>query len=282
MDMRFLLGLALAALVQSYVSQPLYLSNRARLHNLKRGISSDPSCPDNFLCVEEACVGSVVCPAGYRCINFEGNNACAPIRSQFCALNPTTLVGVGCWGGICCHGQCYVQEAVCCDRPSVTCTLGTACNVCPPDQVCDGSASNGCRAEGASSSISSTSPVPTPPPSSSIAGPSATSSQPPTSSGTPSCRIDSAASLIVRSGSSPLSGSALSQDCLLSLNDGWRYFGVEHGVECFWGNSLANATVLDPDCSTSCPDGQIGPNTCGAGSSGVTLFENDAWEPISQ
>ncbi|KAK4446235.1 hypothetical protein QBC34DRAFT_428303 [Podospora aff. communis PSN243] len=270
---RFLLTLALVALVRGYVSQPLYLSNRARLHNLKRGISSNPSCPNDFLCETQPCLGTVLCPAGYRCINFEGNSACAPVGAQVCAMNPTIFSGVGCWAGMCCHGQCYAPDAVCCDRPSVTCTLGTACNVCPPDQVCDNNANNGCRTGQDTPPVSE---------SSSIVIPSATSSLPPASSGTPTCRIDSAESLIVRSGSSPISGSTLSQECLQSLGVGWRYFGVEDGVECFWGDAIANTTFLDPACTMNCPGGQLGSSTCGDSSIGIMVFENDAWTPSAR
>jgi hypothetical protein len=34
------------------------------------------------------------------------------------------------------HGNCYISTAVCCDNPGVTCSIGSACNVCPPTQTC--------------------------------------------------------------------------------------------------------------------------------------------------
>ncbi|KAL2135249.1 hypothetical protein VTI74DRAFT_9234 [Chaetomium olivicolor] len=70
------------------------------------------------------------------CLNFEGTLACVPQGSSWCALNLDTFEGVGCWSGICCHGQCYAQNAVCCDNPGTRCTLGKACNVCNPGQLC--------------------------------------------------------------------------------------------------------------------------------------------------
>ncbi|RAK74413.1 uncharacterized protein BO72DRAFT_515847 [Aspergillus fijiensis CBS 313.89] len=98
--------------------------------------SADPSCPDGFFCQQSDCPSDVVCPSGETCINFEGNYACAPPGLQWCALNPTTLQGVGCDSGLCCHGNCYTSDAVCCDFPSIQCSIGTACNVCSPGQTC--------------------------------------------------------------------------------------------------------------------------------------------------
>ncbi|PYI31449.1 hypothetical protein BP00DRAFT_474956 [Aspergillus indologenus CBS 114.80] len=105
--------------------------------NVRRATSSaDPSCPVGFFCQQSDCPSDVVCPSGETCINFEGNYACAPPGLQWCALNPTTLQGVGCDSGLCCHGNCYTSDAVCCDFPSIQCSIGTACNVCSPGQTC--------------------------------------------------------------------------------------------------------------------------------------------------
>jgi len=66
-----------------------------------RGISQDPSCPNGFLCVQQACPADIFCPAGQTCINFEGTIACGIPGLDICALNPSTLEAVGCNGGTC-------------------------------------------------------------------------------------------------------------------------------------------------------------------------------------
>ncbi|KAL5334298.1 hypothetical protein BJX70DRAFT_405543 [Aspergillus crustosus] len=107
--------------------------------------SSDPSCPDGFFCEQQSCPRDVVCPGDEECVNFEGHFACAPRGLKWCALNPTSLEAVGCSGdgGSCCvslmahsHGNCYFSNAVCCDFPSIQCTVGKLCNACRPDQKC--------------------------------------------------------------------------------------------------------------------------------------------------
>ena len=67
----------------------------------KRATSQDPSCPTGFLCEQEPCPSSAVCPSGEMCLNFEGTLACVPQDSSWCALNPDSFQGVGCWNGIC-------------------------------------------------------------------------------------------------------------------------------------------------------------------------------------
>ncbi|KAL5337978.1 hypothetical protein BJX70DRAFT_399072 [Aspergillus crustosus] len=105
--------------------------------NLPRAeTSSDPSCPDGFFCEQSDCPDDVVCPEGEQCVNFEGHYACAPPEVTFCALNPSDLEVVGCDSGLCCHGNCYQEDAVCCDFPAVKCTVGELCNACSPDQKC--------------------------------------------------------------------------------------------------------------------------------------------------
>jgi hypothetical protein len=70
-------------------------------HLDSRGISQDPSCPNGFLCVLQACPSGVECQPGDNCVNFEGTIACSPSALQWCALNPSTFQAVGCNGGIC-------------------------------------------------------------------------------------------------------------------------------------------------------------------------------------
>ncbi len=44
-------------------------------------------------------------PGGEACINFEGTIGCVPDASSWCAINPITYEGVGCWNGTCWYGQ---------------------------------------------------------------------------------------------------------------------------------------------------------------------------------
>ncbi|KAL1849441.1 hypothetical protein VTK73DRAFT_9873 [Phialemonium thermophilum] len=125
-----LFGAARASPVRVY--QPA-----ARVPLLARSVSEDPSCPPGFLCVRDACPSGVVCPTGEECVNFEGTLACAPPGRTWCALHPGSLEAVGCSpGGVCCHGNCYVGDAVCCTNPAVTCQVGELCNVCSQGQTC--------------------------------------------------------------------------------------------------------------------------------------------------
>ncbi|KAL4877591.1 hypothetical protein BJY04DRAFT_230551 [Aspergillus karnatakaensis] len=114
------------------LSRPLSVPNNVR----RATTSEDPSCPDGFFCKQSNCPDDVKCPSGEVCINFEGNFACAPPGLNWCALNPTSLEAVGCESGLCCHGNCYSSDAVCCDFPSIKCSIGKACNVCSPGEKC--------------------------------------------------------------------------------------------------------------------------------------------------
>ncbi|KAJ4288360.1 hypothetical protein N0V88_007399 [Collariella sp. IMI 366227] len=105
--------------IPTRLSRPLFAPG-----TFKRATSSDPSCPAGFLCEQEPCPGSAICSVGEMCLNFEGTFACVPEGSS-------------------CHGQCYAQNAVCCDNPGTKCTLGKACNVCNPGQQCQNGGCSG-------------------------------------------------------------------------------------------------------------------------------------------
>jgi hypothetical protein len=66
-----------------------------------RSTSQDPSCPQGFLCIQEACPISVICGPGETCINFEGTLACVQPGLEWCAINPSTFEGVGCASALC-------------------------------------------------------------------------------------------------------------------------------------------------------------------------------------
>ncbi|KAK0638973.1 hypothetical protein B0T16DRAFT_462686 [Cercophora newfieldiana] len=169
-------------------------------HVEKRATSSDPSCPEGFVCEadRQQCPVETVCAQGSVCTNFGGALACAPVIADlsWCALHPDTFEAVTCPnGGRCCHGQCHLSDSVCCDNPSTRCSLGDLCNACAATQTCGPSAR--CLDPSATSSFISTelstsflgaiSSTPLPLVSSVLSSPSAPSSlSPPPSSSSPS------------------------------------------------------------------------------------------------
>lgn len=90
------LNLTAAHHIPSRLSRPIYAPE-----TLKRATSQDPSCPAGFLCVQQPCPSSAICASGEMCLNFEGTLACVPQGSSWCALNPSSYEGVGCWDGMC-------------------------------------------------------------------------------------------------------------------------------------------------------------------------------------
>ncbi|KAK3314553.1 hypothetical protein B0H66DRAFT_627134 [Apodospora peruviana] len=126
-----------SAAPQPRLSPPLYVPPHLELDaasSLSRRASSDPSCPDGYLCGQQACPAGVICADGDSCFSFEGTLACGP-------------------GNIKYHGNCYVSNAVCCDFPSIKCTVGQRCNACSSGETC---AANTCVAPSPSSSSTTT------------------------------------------------------------------------------------------------------------------------------
>jgi hypothetical protein len=61
--------------------------------------STDPACPDGYLCGQESCSSDFECPIGTNCIAFGsgvGTAACAPLGKRFCALETSTFLAVEC------------------------------------------------------------------------------------------------------------------------------------------------------------------------------------------
>jgi hypothetical protein len=87
----------------SLLKRPRYVSGKSLNQGavVGRATSQDPSCPNGFLCVQQACPSGVICGFDETCIDFEGTIACAPNGLTFCALNPATFEGVGCTSGTC-------------------------------------------------------------------------------------------------------------------------------------------------------------------------------------
>ncbi|KAK3902245.1 hypothetical protein C8A05DRAFT_15670 [Staphylotrichum tortipilum] len=299
----FCLSLGSAHNIPDRLSRPIFAPS-----TVKRATSEDPSCPAGYLCDQEPCPSSAICPSGEMCVNFEGTLACVPQRSSWCALNPDSFQGVGCWDGICCHGQCYTSNAVCCDNSAVRCTLGQACNVCPRGQEC--AANGGCSAATSigpdldptttTSATSSSSSVPTSTSStSSMSQASSTSSNStttaaPTSSSTwtappspttvaavdpfqsPTCVVDSTDNRVLVNGSvSDLSSTGITVEKCLELGEGWQYAGVEYGGECFWGDFPVNLQTANPaDCNQPCSGNPQ--QLCGSGNR-MIMYQDPTW-----
>ncbi|PNH29669.1 hypothetical protein VD0002_g420 [Verticillium dahliae] len=142
------------------ITRPLNAS--VSYSDLSRRASRDPSCPDGFLCSQTTCGGNVVCPGDRTCVDFEGTVGCAVPGLSWCAPNPITFEAVGCDGSVCCHGNCYVSGAICCDYESVKCVLGELCNVCSPGEKCNKGGCVGGSGEVKSSTTRATTSATTP------------------------------------------------------------------------------------------------------------------------
>ncbi|CEJ95174.1 hypothetical protein VHEMI10671 [[Torrubiella] hemipterigena] len=264
-----------------------------------RQSTSDPSCPANFVCKTTQCPGNVLCSSGEDCINVDGTLACVDSKAKVCALNPDTLEAVLCpeGKGVCCHGNCYTDEAVCCDFPNVKCAVGELCaNVCQPGQVCGRSGCEGGHASsstshliGPTSSNNVRSPssskvlVPTSLQSKSLAVPPTTTSsatsapisgptQVPSTNGfkLKGCFIDKSNDRVLKDGTKKDSLMTV-EKCTESAED-WRYAGLESGSQCFWGNVQFNDQISDAnDCNIAC--GGAKSEACG-GENRILLYEN--------
>ncbi|KAL7940247.1 hypothetical protein V8C42DRAFT_338118 [Trichoderma barbatum] len=267
----------------------------------ERAVSQDPSCPAGFLCRQHNCPAGIVCPSGQNCIDFEGTLACGSPELQWCAVNPTTLEAVGCDGGVCCHGNCYKPGTVCCDFPSIQCTVGTRCNACNPGQTCG---NNQCA--GTASSVTSTTSSSTAPTviisstvslvtassstltatSAPISISTATTATASTSSLSSSSSISSptvvpSVGLYVNTGcfSDSITARVLSEKSVTDLSPtgmtvekcialaqqgSYTYAGVEYGGECHMGNTLHTAVAVpQQDCRKPCAGN--GTELCGDG-----------------
>jgi len=80
--------------------QPIgFLDNNPAEPALTPRASTDPACPDGYLCGQESCSSGVECPIGTNCIAFGsglGTAACAPLGKRYCALETSTFLAVEC------------------------------------------------------------------------------------------------------------------------------------------------------------------------------------------
>jgi hypothetical protein len=252
----------------------------------KRASSSDSSCPQGFLCEADrrTCASGIQCPTDEVCVNFGGTPACAPSGTQldWCALNPDTFEAVGCDGGTCCHGQCYEVGAVCCTNTAVNCTLGSACNVCPPGDTCGDS---GCVGGPLTTTTTPNLPV-NPPPATATTTTSSlvvVGSQPTAipSVGTfalAGCFADSQTSRALPNGTL-IATNMTAQVCVnVADQGGWQYAATENGKECYVANALTRNTSAS-GCDTPCAGD--GNQVCG-GTLQFDLYKDRAWVAPNQ
>ncbi|RAH81716.1 hypothetical protein BO86DRAFT_399552 [Aspergillus japonicus CBS 114.51] len=292
-------------LVATSAASPLRAPLSAPKNARRATSSADPSCPDGFLCQQSDCPSDVVCPSGETCINFEGNYACAPPGLQWCALNPTTLQGVGCDSGLCCHGNCYTSDAVCCDFPSIQCidvhydyyTI----NVVEYDN--DSAAGRAFldhydkyydenKATTTTTSTSTTSKTTTTTSSTSSASTTSKSTTTTTTSSVSSTptrptQVDSFSFLgcysdqesprvLVADSKEDATGMTVEACVSLAKAGAWRYAGVEYSRQCFVGNTIHDGTAYsDSDCNMPCSGNTA--ETCGGGNR-VQIYADRTWE----
>ncbi|KAG4439039.1 hypothetical protein IFR05_005467 [Cadophora sp. M221] len=251
-----------------------FLSSNASLLSLKRSTSQDPSCPSGFLCEQTACPANVVCPSGERCVNFEGTLGCVPNAGlSFCAINPESRLAVGCNQGVCCHGNCYIDKTVCCDRPSVQCSVGQLCNACPSGQTCN---ANSCSGDPNTDPPTTTTTKPTdlPVPTTTPVNPTVV----PTAGTFKSigCFADADGNRVLTNGSSvDHSTTGMTVEKCAELANGYQYAGVENNGECYWGDLLSYQTSKNiAECNDYC-NGDL-TEICG-GENRILLYQDVAW-----
>ncbi|KAL7941527.1 hypothetical protein V8C42DRAFT_360761 [Trichoderma barbatum] len=283
------LGFAHPASPPQPVGKVLPLGNTASALE-RRAASQDASCPQGYLCQKGSCGDNVYCDFGEVCVNFEGASACASSNLKLCALNPGSMMAVACAAdGVCCHGNCYAKGTVCCDRPSVQCTIGESCNACAEGLTCG---STGCV--GASSTSKTSSSAASPPPTSTtqkstskVSSATSTKTTNPVASPTPlssigswtlqGCWSDSTSGRALVA-ASYIDTTGLTPEACVAKAKGFRYVGFENSGECYWGytRSSKSTKVDDSMCSAACAgDRSV---TCG-GDLVMNLYENSEVVP---
>ncbi|RAK78058.1 WSC domain-containing protein [Aspergillus fijiensis CBS 313.89] len=236
--------------------------------SIRDSVSSDPSCPDGWLCDPTSC--SMNCAAGTECQSFEGVQFCTTTNWRYCAAESLgsgswALYGVNSVTSICCHGNAYPAGTQCCSWPGVESSATSAVTSAVTSAAPSISSSS-------ASSSSSSSP--------------ATSSNPPTPTLTPQldtftfngCYADSAdARLLVADSSEDGSADGMTVEKCIALAQAsyWRYAGVEFGSQCFVGNTLHGPDqYATGDCNTPCAGNPT--ELCGDGGR-IQVYEDASW-----
>ncbi|CEJ95175.1 hypothetical protein VHEMI10672 [[Torrubiella] hemipterigena] len=275
---------ASVSLLAALCSAALAIANTASLSS--RGISKDPSCPDDWFCEQKGC--DLTCAAGDICISFEGT-ACGT-------------------DGVCCHGNCYKPGTACCDDSTIHCTIGNLCLARPSGDSCRAGTSTSTRV---SRSSTSAPPIQQPQPTftsrrttvlstpvvttkaSSVTSSAQTSARSTTTTTTAAakptilqqvgdfryagCLADGATPvLVVDHTSNPSQNGMTAEKCVdLALRKGLRYAGVESGSECFLGNTLHGSDKKpDGDCNKVCAGAPT--EYCGQADR-LQVYENRKW-----
>ncbi|KAL4861372.1 hypothetical protein BDV12DRAFT_204075, partial [Aspergillus spectabilis] len=233
--------------------------------------SSDPSCPEGYLCVQDDCPSGHECDEGKKCVNAEGTLACLPDDATWCAQNIETGWFFGGSGvGKCCHGTAIVSNYICCTNPQVVCEQGTFCNACVPPAVCTpGPPGSTCLTPSATTTqgttftssvtVSTTTAITTGTSSSSVSipTPSASVVQIVSTFHNIGCYLDSGDARLLDGDSftddSGETGLTVEACVEFAKANGWKYAGVEFGSECHVGNTLNHPDQFaDSDCSQIC------------------------------
>ncbi|KAH8810884.1 hypothetical protein F5884DRAFT_897418 [Xylogone sp. PMI_703] len=260
---------------------------------LARATSQDPSCPAGFLCNKQSCPGNIICPEGEVCINFEGVSACMDPGLQLCAFNPSTFQAVGCANnGVCCHGNCYTSGT------GQTCGSSSCQGTAPPPPPPPPPPSSTTSKPAATTT---TRPPPPPPPPSSTTKPptlptstttsttkSTTKSTTTTSVAQPTqvsssgafgllgCFADSTTDRVLQEGSKTDTTGMTVEACIsLATQAGAKFAGVEFAQECYWGNTLVDASTANSgDCNMACTGNNR--EVCGGGNR-ILIYQNPSW-----
>jgi hypothetical protein len=137
------------------------------------------------------------------------------------------------------HGNCYEPGTVCCDFPSIQCTVGTLCNACSPGQTCDNNQCAGSPSSSATSSLTSLATTSSTATSSSLAS-SVTMTSTPTPTVVPSvglyvktgCFVDSISARVLSGQNSTdqsPTGMTVEKCVALAQQGSYAYAGVEYG-----------------------------------------------------
>jgi hypothetical protein len=226
---------------------------------------------------------SMAAPAGkLPLIDFSFRQDCTQLVGNNRAYFDHQILYLQCFS----HGNCYINNAVCCDNPSVRCSVGTLCNACQAGQAC-GTGATSCLSGGQPPPIATSTngkttttkgQVPPPTTTEPNAQPTPTIVQTTGDFKYQGCYDDNTnnRTLLVDSKTdSGASGMTVEKCTAFASSLGLRYAGVEFGSECHVGNTIhSNTKNSDGDCSQVCAGSNT--ETCGAGNR-IQVYVNTKW-----